>query len=148
MTVKEIALSVGKDERTVRRWVLSLSDKMSVVKYKMSLSSPMKPADYTLEETCQIIEAGMGSAAAGVYRANTQAKAVQKPAITAESLRQARLAVKGKIIDVREARAFLGLPCEPRGFENLSPAAYAVEMKEKAKKEQKQIERSMPGLFG
>ena len=62
MTVKEIAEAVGKNERTVQRWVIKVSD-------KMSLSSPMNPADYTFDETCAIIEQGMGKKAAGVYRA-------------------------------------------------------------------------------
>ena len=69
MTVKEIAEAVGKNERTVQRWVIKVSDKMSSVSDKMSLSSPMNPADYTFDETCAIIEQGMGKNAAGVYRA-------------------------------------------------------------------------------
>ena len=72
MTTKEIAEAVGKDERTVRRWVTKVADKMTVVADKMTASSPMKPADYTLDETCEIISAGMGANAAGIFRANAE----------------------------------------------------------------------------
>lgn len=72
MTTKEIANAVGKDERTVQRWVKKLSDKMSSVSDKMSVSSPTYPADYTEEETLLIIETGMGKNAAGIYRANLE----------------------------------------------------------------------------
>lgn len=70
MNVKEIALSVGKDERSVRRWVKRASDKMSVIAVKMSASSPTHPSNYDLDETLAIIEAGMGKNAAKVWRAN------------------------------------------------------------------------------
>ena len=36
MTVKEIAQAVGKNERSVQRWVKKASDKMSSVSDKMS----------------------------------------------------------------------------------------------------------------
>jgi hypothetical protein len=85
MTVKEIAKAVGKDERSVQRWIQKLlDDKMSLrndvlndkislrnsIKEKAEHSSPERPADYTFEETLLIIEAGMGKNAAGVYRAS------------------------------------------------------------------------------
>jgi hypothetical protein len=70
MTVKQIASAVGKDERSIQRWIKALSDKVSPINDKMSSSSPMKPADYDLTETCQIIEEGLGKAAADVYRTN------------------------------------------------------------------------------
>ena len=70
MTTKEIAEAVGKDERTVRRWIKAVADKMSVVKDKMSASSPVNPADYDLDETVAIIEYGMGKNAASLYRMN------------------------------------------------------------------------------
>lgn len=75
MTTKEIAQAVGKDERSVRRWVKKASDKMSVIADKMSVSSPMKPSDYDLEETLAIIEAGLGKNAAEIFRTN----ALNKP---------------------------------------------------------------------
>lgn len=68
MTVKEIAEAVGKEERTIQRWVKKsaeiFTDNMAAISAKMSASSPSKPADYTLEETCTIIETGMGKNAA------------------------------------------------------------------------------------
>lgn len=72
MTVKQIGEATGKDVTTVQRWIKRLNGKMQSIDGKMQLSSPMKPADFTLEETCAIIEAGMGEAAAGVYRASAQ----------------------------------------------------------------------------
>jgi len=48
MTVKEIAVAVGKDERTVARWVSRVSDKMSEVSDKVSKAkATSKPADYS-----------------------------------------------------------------------------------------------------
>jgi hypothetical protein len=81
MTTKEIAEAVGKDERTVQRWIKRAGDKMSSVADKMSAAGHGKSADYTLEETIAIIEAGMGKNAAGVFRANAE-----KPASDATSL--------------------------------------------------------------
>jgi len=75
MTTKEIAEAVGKEERTIRRWVARIADKMPVVKDKMSASSPMKPADYDLEETCAIIEIGLGKNAASLFRENSRRSA-------------------------------------------------------------------------
>jgi len=72
MTTKEIAEAVGKDERSVQRWANKVGDKMSSVSDKMSSSSPAYPADYDLDETVAIIEAGMGANAAAIYRANAQ----------------------------------------------------------------------------
>ena len=68
MTTKEIAEAVGKDMTTVQRWVKKLSGKMPSVNGKMQSSSPMNPADYVLEETCAIIEIGLGKNAADLYR--------------------------------------------------------------------------------
>jgi hypothetical protein len=68
MTSKEIALAVGKPERTVQNWVKFLGAKLASVGAKLASSSPMKPADYDLEETIAIIEHGMGKNAAALYR--------------------------------------------------------------------------------
>ena len=72
MTTKEIAEAVGKDERTVQRWAKKASDKMSSVSDKMSSGSPANPADYDLNETCSIIEIGMGKNAADLYRTSAK----------------------------------------------------------------------------
>ena len=74
MTTREIAKATGKEERTVRRWVKKVADKMSSVAVKMSASSPAHPADYDLEETIAIIEEGMGKNAASIYRENASRK--------------------------------------------------------------------------
>lgn len=78
MTTREISKATGKEERTVRRWVKKVADKMSAVAVKMSASSPAYPADYDLEETIAIIEEGMGKNAASIYRENASRK--QTPA--------------------------------------------------------------------
>jgi len=72
MNVKEIAQAVGKDERTVRRWIRSVAVKMSVVADKASASTSTHPADYTLDEVLVIIEKGMGKNAASLFRANAE----------------------------------------------------------------------------
>lgn len=75
MTVKEIAEAVGRDERSVRRWINKASDKMSGLLDKLSDAEKTKKAtDYTEEETLFIIEVGLGKNAAGVYRANAANK--------------------------------------------------------------------------
>lgn len=70
MTTKEIAEAVGQTDRSVRNWITKLAEKSSVVAEKYSASSPSKPADYTLAETCQIIEEGMGADVANTFRTN------------------------------------------------------------------------------
>ena len=80
MTARDIAAATGKDERSVQRWAKEAGDKMSSIADKVSAAGHGKPADYTLDEACQIIETGMGPAAAGVYRANAvQAKPAAAP---------------------------------------------------------------------
>jgi len=69
MTTKEIALAVNKNERSVRRWIKKASDKMSSLMDKMSEGQDAKKyADYTLDETCQIIEIGLGKNASDLFR--------------------------------------------------------------------------------
>jgi hypothetical protein len=80
MTTKDIARAIGKEERTVRNWVKRLAEKSSVVAEKLSVSSPMKPADYDLEETVSIIEIGLGKNAASLFRENAQRSAPRTPA--------------------------------------------------------------------
>lgn len=73
MTVKEIAEAVGKTDRAVRGWAKKVSEKNSKVSEKISKArATSQPADYTFDETCAIIEQGMGKNAAGVYRAAAQ----------------------------------------------------------------------------
>jgi hypothetical protein len=74
MNTKEIAKSVNKTERAVRNWITRLAEKSSVIKNKISVSSPMKPADYTIDETILIIEVGLGKNAAMIYSENAKSK--------------------------------------------------------------------------
>lgn len=96
MTTKQIADAAGKPEQTVRNWIRSLASKSDAIKSKLDASSPMNPADYTLAEVCQIIEEGMGKAAADVYRTNAAHAEMQKPQKTKYSaayIREVRLSL-------------------------------------------------------
>jgi len=92
MTTKMIAESVGKDVTSIQRWIKKLNGKMQSIDDKMSLSSPMNPANYTLEETLVIIEQGLGKNAADIYRMNAQ------PTQNAEVVTKSDLADFGKAI--------------------------------------------------
>jgi len=70
MNTREIASAVNKNDRSVQRWIKTLSVKVSSINDKMSSSSPMSPADYNLAETCMIIEHGLGKNAAEIFRMN------------------------------------------------------------------------------
>jgi len=75
MTARDIAVATGKTERAVQMWAKKTGESISPIGEKISsVQKTGKPADYTLDEACQIIETGMGPAAAGVYRANAEAK--------------------------------------------------------------------------
>lgn len=138
MTVKEIAGAVGKDERSVRRWVEKLADKMSVIADKMSVSSPMKPADYTLDETCAIIEEGMGVDVAAVFRENAQKQNVVVESKGHQVMAELRRAFDRGLISADEYRAGVGLKYPKADM--LDPAiakqVYAVTMKAIEKKQQ------------
>jgi hypothetical protein len=156
MTTKQISEAVGKDERTVRRWVESMADKMSSIADKLSASNSTYPADYTLAEVCQIIEQGMGAAAADVYRTNA-ANAEMKKAPTQYSaayIREVRLTL-GK-----EAAAALingGQPQQPKPLqiisnndrlpEHIARQVYAVAAKAWEKEQAKREARGMQSLF-
>jgi len=81
MTARDIAAATGKTERAVQMWAKKTGESISPIGEKISsVQKTGKPADYTLDEACQIIETGMGPAAAGVYRANAaQAKPAAAP---------------------------------------------------------------------
>jgi len=73
MTTKEIAEATGKPERTVQRWAKTTGVKMASIGVKLaSVQRSGKPADYDLEETCEIIEHGMGKNAASLFRENAK----------------------------------------------------------------------------
>jgi hypothetical protein len=71
MTSREIAQAVGKSERRVQEWARMAGAKIAGIGAKIAEAKRVgKAADYDLAETCQIIEAGLGKAAAGIFRAN------------------------------------------------------------------------------
>lgn len=97
MTTKQIAESLGKPVRTVQDWVKSLSAKSALISAKSESSSPAYPADYDLNETCQIIEEGMGPDVANTFRTNAVYGAIEKerklvkPKYSAAMIREARI---------------------------------------------------------
>ena len=87
MNTREIAQTTGKNERTVQRWAVRASDRMSSIADKMSASSPAKPADYSFDETLAIIEAGMGKNAAAIWQTNANVtKGANLPVVPAGSV--------------------------------------------------------------
>jgi hypothetical protein len=70
MTTKQIAEAVGKGERTVRNWLRKLAEKDTAIAEKLSVSSPMHPADYSLDEAVAVIQVGLGKNAATLFREN------------------------------------------------------------------------------
>ncbi len=80
MTIKQIAELCRVDERTVQRWVVQASDKMSGLSDKMSEAlRTKKPARFTLPETMAIIRASGRSTLADLLQENAQRS---QPAIT------------------------------------------------------------------
>ena len=104
MTTKEIAEAVGKEERTIRRWI----SKLPGLTDKMSVSSPMNPADFLLEETCAIIETGMGKNAADLFRMSAR-----KPTENKELVTRGDLAAFGAAIVSEMMKQFLPLLQNP-----------------------------------
>jgi transposase-like protein len=79
MTIRDIAETTGKDESTVRKWITSASEEnplvagiIPVIKRKMSDSSPMYPANFTLLETVAIIRAGGNELLANLLEQNAK----------------------------------------------------------------------------
>ena len=159
MTVKEIAQAVGRDERTVRRWVNEAADKMSVIADKMSVSSPAKPASYTLPEVIEIIRAGAGDQVADTFATNAQLSNTQEKVATLpngkqlEELRKIFGQEAGEIV-----KYVIGYGSNTDGkvevipvsgnLGRISPQAYAVEMRIRQQRKSRQIEdNSTPDLF-
>lgn len=80
MKIKEISIITNVDERTVRRWTKLASDKMSGITDKMSGSTSTHPADFTLEETIEIIRAGGNETLANLLLENSNMKNALIPA--------------------------------------------------------------------
>ncbi len=58
MTIKEICNLTEKSHQTIGRWVEFAKSKMDTIKSKMDKANPNNPADFTLNETIEIIRAG------------------------------------------------------------------------------------------
>lgn len=67
MTVTEIGTAIGKDERTIRRWILK-SKKLELVYKLEEAKNNKKAADYTLDEVIEIVEAGLGDIDAYIFK--------------------------------------------------------------------------------
>lgn len=93
MTTREIAEATGKDERTIQRWAKATGDKMSSISDKVTaVNKTGRPADYDIDESCAIIEHGMGKNAASLYRENARnQRAVSIPAESALSAKDVAL---------------------------------------------------------
>lgn len=98
MTTKEIAEAVGKEERTVRNWVKRLAEKNTVIAEKLAASSPMKPANYDIDETCAIIEQGMGKNAASLFRENARRSTTSVVPMAGSTLTSRDMEVIGGIV--------------------------------------------------
>lgn len=72
MTTKEIAVSVGKTERSVQGWAKKTGEKIASVGAKVSSAGHGRSADFSLDETIAIIETGLGKNAAAIYRQNAE----------------------------------------------------------------------------
>lgn len=138
MTVKQIAEAVGKDPATVSRWVSVVSAKVQEVYCKVQeAKATSKPARYTLEEACQIIEGGMGKAAADVYRTNAV-----NAALSLQPTRKAKLPSGAQLREMR-----LGMPqseFQKRidfliGYSSHQPRVFAREAPELATPEQGEL---------
>ncbi|HPA64705.1 MAG TPA: hypothetical protein PLC67_12175 [Spirochaetota bacterium] len=103
MNTKEIALAVNKTERSVRNWAKKVAEKNSVVAEKISVSSPMNPADFTLEETISIIEQGLGKNAAEMYASNARKTTGKLISLPESSLSQKDIEVISTIVSVTVA---------------------------------------------
>ena len=83
MNVKEIAVVAGRQERAVHNWVKKASAKNAQIYAKIAQArSASIPADYTIDETCAIIEVGLGKNAAGIFRTNTMMPTVSPDKLT------------------------------------------------------------------
>ena len=58
MTVKELAEFTGKTTKTIQRWIKKASYRIESINDKMSLSSPMNPSDYNIDEVEDILVSG------------------------------------------------------------------------------------------
>jgi hypothetical protein len=83
MTTKQIAEAVGKPEKTVRTWASKAAAKSAEAAAKLAEAqrSGGKPADWDIDETCAIIETGLGKNAASLFRENARHNMPATPAL-------------------------------------------------------------------
>jgi hypothetical protein len=75
MTVKDLAEFSGKTDRTVQGWVKKASEINTLINEKSSLSSPMYPADYSIDEVELILnQSRLGVNAVCILMANAREK--------------------------------------------------------------------------
>jgi len=117
MTTKQIADAVNKKERTVQGWARKAGEKIASVGEKIASAGHGRSADYTLEETCAIIETGMGRNAADLFRMSANRQLVAPQSDIATIVRETMTAmVPALIAIVRGAipeQKALALPAVP-----------------------------------
>jgi hypothetical protein len=118
MTTKQIGEAVNKTERSVQNWAKKTGEKIASIGEKIaSVQKTGKPADYTLEETCAIIETGMGRNAADLFRMSANRQPVAPQSDIAAIVRETMTAmVPALIAIVRGAipeQKALALPSAP-----------------------------------
>lgn len=157
MNVKEIAQSTGKEVRAIQNWIKQICAKNAQVFAKNAQAfATKKPAEYTLDEVCQIIEEGMGQDVANVFRTNAvhaEVRTQSKPSLKLPSATQMK--VLENLYGAEGARNridfAMGYKEEPQikngqlAISNtitntaiLSKSAYAVQKKEEEKQRVKQ----------
>jgi len=102
MTNKQIADAVGKAEKTVRTWASKTAAKSAVASAKLAEAQRGggKPADWTLEETCAIIETGMGRNAADLFRMSANRQPVAPQSDIAAIVRETMTAMVPALIAI------------------------------------------------
>lgn len=159
MTVKEIAQAVGKDPATVSRWVDRASCKMQEVSCKVQeAKQTKKPARYTLPEVIEIIRTGAGDQVADTFATNAQTAASpspQKKQLSGALLREMRM-IYGKDGAASRIDQYMGFGSHENvevypvaaNLGRISKQAYAVEMKIRQQRKNRQIEdKRSPDLF-
>jgi len=107
MTVKEIAKAVGKDGRTVRRWVNKAMKKYEDIAFKYSNGSPANPSSFTEDEAIKIIECGIGVEQSSIFKTSV-IRPIQYN-INAEKIKAVRAAYNTQLISKSEARSIIGV---------------------------------------
>lgn len=98
MTTKEIAEAVGKTERSVQGWAKKAGEKIASVGEKIASAGHGKPADYDLDETCAIIEKGLGKNAASLFRESASRPTTSVVPVAGSTLTARDMEVIGGIV--------------------------------------------------